>query len=86
MKSLVISIALTLLNPLACLAGAPGAAVEARLNRVVMDVYITSVGIVICQCGDPPFPNGKGEKGEVWGTIYQAPRKAQAQPKPRAKP
>ena len=34
-----------------------------------LDIYLTEVGIVICQIGDPPFPNDKAEKGEVWETL-----------------
>ena len=37
-----------------------------------LDIYLTDVGFVICQTGDPPFPNGKAENGEVWKTIYKA--------------
>ncbi|MBK1826789.1 hypothetical protein [Haloferula rosea] len=34
-----------------------------RLTR--LDAYLTSVGIVICPEGTPPFPNEKAETGEV---------------------
>jgi hypothetical protein len=33
--------------------------------KVKLDVYITSVGIVICPQGEQPFPNFKSQKGEV---------------------
>lgn len=45
-----------------------------------LDIYLTESGIVICQMGDPPFPNGKAEKGEVWKTIYKS-KSAPAQPR-----
>ena len=158
MKASAFTLALMLINPLACLAGAPGDGIVARLNRIVfpvidwdditlseavdymairnieldperdpskkgvsiiikshelkggnnapgnkaavelglttitysaksvpfttllaeiarranLDVYVTGVGIVICQGGDTPFPNSKAEKGEVWETIYKS--------------
>ena len=50
-----------------------------------LDIYLTDVGIVICQIGDPPFPNGKAEKGEVWKTIYKATeKKGRSDGKPEA--
>ena len=33
------------------------------------DAYVTSVGIVICQKDQAPFPNIKSETGEVWKKL-----------------
>jgi hypothetical protein len=50
-----------------------------------LDIYLTEVGIVICQIGEPPFPNAKAEKGEVWKTIYKATeKKGRSDGKPEA--
>lgn len=46
----------------------PDALVEiCRLTR--FDAYITSQGIILCPLGQAPFPNVKGEKGEIWKKL-----------------
>ena len=41
-------------------------------RQAYLDIYLTEIGIVICQIGDPPFPNTKAKEGEVWKTIYKS--------------
>ncbi len=33
------------------------------------DAHVTSIGIVVCPQGTPPFPNFKSESGEVWKKL-----------------
>ncbi|MFC7339456.1 hypothetical protein ACFQY0_19845 [Haloferula chungangensis] len=33
------------------------------------DAYITSVGIIICPKDQKPFPNTKGQNGEIWKKL-----------------
>jgi len=37
-----------------------------------LDAYLTSVGIIVTPEGDPPFPNPKAAKGEVWKVLRKA--------------
>ncbi len=41
-------------------------------RQAQLDIYLTDVGIVICQMDDPPFPNAKSGKGDVWRIIYKS--------------
>jgi len=40
-------------------------------RQAQLDLYVTSVGIVICPKAQAPFPNAKAERGEIWQTLYK---------------
>jgi hypothetical protein len=38
-------------------------------DQTQQDAYITSVGIVLCPKDQKPFPNSKGQTGEIWKKL-----------------
>ncbi len=46
-------------------------ALEEVARQAHLDVYLTNVGIVICQAGDPPLPARKMEGEEILKTLHQ---------------
>lgn len=46
-------------------------ALEEIARLAHLDVYLTTVGIVICQAGDPPVPVGKMEGAKILKTLHQ---------------
>lgn len=40
-------------------------------KQIRVDVYVTSVGIVFCRSGQPPFPDEKAAAGKKWKQLFK---------------